>query len=93
MTKGKQAPGPNDRLWGRLVAETIGLFAPGLGHARAMWERVREGHQADLLSDLAELRAAHARLIAANEALTRTVEAQQKTIAKLTEPRRSWFRR
>ena len=96
--KAPKRPDPNSRLWSKLVVETAGLFAPGLGHARALYERVRESHQADLIEELAILRGEHARLLMANQSLARTVEMQQAYIARLDQEndrlrRRFWFRR
>ena len=80
------------------MSETIGLFAPGLSHARALYDRLRDEHQAEVLADLDRMQAQAERLSGRNESLTRTVEAQQALIAELLEEnarlrKRSWFRR
>ena len=75
----------DERLLVRLTAETLALFTPGLGHAKVLWQRVREGHEAPLAVEIERLRDLNARLAAANEQLSSTVVGQNRIIEKLLE--------
>ena len=71
------------RLFRRLLAETLGSFLPGLGHLKAVAQRVREAETEPLRDEIAELRAQLASLIEENRLSAETIARQARVIDDL----------